>query len=123
VIAEFRQGVAALLDSQRLLPLHRYLPDDVAELPCIVVGPVSVDDGEPGLFELQLDVFVCGRRLGDDDSQIELDDYADDVVTILGGTQGRQLFSVTSATPQLVTVSGVEIPTYAITVETTVHNC
>jgi hypothetical protein len=123
VIVEFRSEIKALFDSQDVLPLHHFVPDDVAELPCIVLGPPSLADGEPGTFDLTCEVYVCGRRIGDADSQHELDQYADQIITILGGVKGRHNLAVTAATPQLVPVAGSDIPTYRITVETTVRNC
>jgi hypothetical protein len=125
VIVENRRRLFDLIDGQGLLPCHLFLPDDVAELPCIVVSPPTLRESNDAavIMELGFDVFVLGRRIGDDDSQAELDDYADKVITILGGTRGRDSFAVTGATPQLVTVAGNDVPGYSLAVETSVVTC
>ena len=62
-------------------------------------------------MDVSIDVFVLGRRYGDDDAQAELDRYADHVITILGGTRGRDSFACHwRRSPNLVTVAGSRHP-------------
>lgn len=124
MLADSRSRLFDLIEGQDLLPTRKYVPDDVAELPCIVVGPPSLGPGEAAVvMDVSIDVYVIGRRLSDDDSQEELDRYADHVITILGGTRGRDSFAVESSRPQLVTVSGTDYPAHAVTVTTAVVTC
>jgi hypothetical protein len=124
MLASTRSRLFDLIDGQGLLPTRRYVPDDVSELPCIVIGPTSLNPGrEAVVMEASVDVYVIGRRVGDDDSQSELDTYADHVLTILGGTRGRDQFAVQSSRPQLVTVAGVDYPAHVITATISVVTC
>ena len=128
MISAFRRATHSFLSEQDLLPVHEFIPDDLTALPCVVIGGITLADGaEQGTFDLSMPLFVCGRRVGDDDSQNELAEFVDHVVVILGGTKGRHAhdhhFAVTRADPQVVTVAGQDVPAYSLTVETTVLNC
>lgn len=124
ILSTFRKGVYDLLVKQEVAPVHQYLPDDVAELPCLIVAPPSLRDGTaPGTFDLDLTVYVIGRRTNDDDAQRELDLTADRVILSLGGTRGHIGYAVTSSDPQTVPISGQDHPAHAITITTTTATC
>lgn len=128
MIVEFRASVHALLDRDHHLPVSLYAPDDVTLLPCLVVGAPTVRESRtPGVSTLSLPVYVLGRRLGDDDSQAELDTEADLALSVLGGSKSRQSGSATlrcvSATPGVTTVAGADVPTYVLAVEAEYATC
>lgn len=123
MLSDARRRLSRFLHAQELLPVYGFVPDDANELPCIVVGPGSLADAETGVYDIDLSVYVLGRRLSDEQAQVELDDLADKVIIALGGTRGRDSFAVTRSTPQIVTVGGTDIPSHNLTVETSVANC
>lgn len=124
-LSDVRAEVSKLLVDADLLPVWTFTPDNIAELPCIVVGPVRLDESSEGslVLDASLSVFVLGRRYGDEDSQIELDDYADKVLRVLGGIRGRGGISFLDSTPQLLNVAGNDIPTHTMTVLRPVTDC
>jgi len=123
MIATMRQRVNAAL-APSTLERHPYVPDDIAVLPCLVTGPVSISESEtPTAFDLTTSIFVIGRRISDDDSQIELDSAADGIVALLGGTRGVAGLTVTACTPQLVNIASEDLPAYVIVVEATIIDC
>jgi hypothetical protein len=121
MFVEERRLLFELIDGQKWLPCHHFLPDDVAELPCVVVGPPSAEPGDVRTsWDIDTDVFVLGRRYGDEDSQHELDQYARELANILFGAN----LNVQSIQPRLVTVAGQDIPGYVATVrQATIQPC
>jgi hypothetical protein len=103
------------------LALRRWLPEDVTELPCAVVGrPTAVRSREAAaIFDLLTPVYVIGRRLNDDDAQAELDIYTDLVFGRLtqpiSGLAGRTELRLD---PSTVQIAEQTYPDYIITVTT-----
>jgi len=127
VIVEFRRAVLDALGATSV-PVYGYLPDDVAHLPCHVVGrPAIRESGRPALLTLELGVTLLGRRVSDRDAQEELDALADELVKALGGTRSRELdglhLRMTALDPGTATVAGVDIPAYVATVDTEALTC
>lgn len=128
MIVGFRRVVYDLLREKTSIPVYRYLPDDVAHLPCHVVGRPALREGlTPAVGTLELTVNLVGRRLNDDDAQAELDALADELVAALGGTRNVQVdgsyLRATSVDPATVTVAGQEYPCYLLTVNTETVTC
>ena len=128
MIGEFRRAVYDALGSTSL-PVYQWLPDDVAHLPCHVVGrPALRESGiSAGLATLELGVTLLGRRISDDDSQAELDALADELVKVLGGTRNREVSGVhlrcVALDPGTANVAGQDIPAYVATVNTETLTC
>jgi len=128
MLVTFRKAVATYLEGADILPLHEFVPADIAELPCAVVSMPDLDDGEEqGTFDISLGLYVVGRPVDADDAQIELAQHADSVIAAFGGTRGIKAghhhMAVTSAISELRTVSGIELPTYRITITTSQATC
>ena len=114
-------------------PIHRYLPDDVAEVPCIAVPRprLTPSDATSSLVDASVGVLVVGGRLNDHDGQAELDDVTDLVISRFGGiTKGVrpehplvQRLVVDDVLPTTVTVAGLMYPAYALTVTATLALC
>src|SRR5438552_13568580 len=103
----------------RSAPTYGHLPDDVAHVPCLVVGrPTIGESGIPAVMTMRLEVLVLGRRLNDNDAQAELDAIADETFDVLGATRGTKLgdrlLSCTEVRPLSVLVAGLEYPAYAL---------
>lgn len=128
-VVPFRQAVVTLLRSQELVPVYGYLPDDVAHLPCHVVGrPTVRESGTPAVMTMTLDVSLLGRRISDEDSQMELDTLADQLFVLLGGTRNvtvanNNRMHCTGLLPATVMVAGNEMPAYIASVAMDALSC
>lgn len=128
-ITTLRRLVRDLFRSEGSLPVYGFLPDDVAHLPCYVVGrPNIVESGTSAVMTVVMDVLVLGRRVADEDAQAELDGYGDEAFNILGGTRGTkiadgQLLACRRVTPATVNVAGLEIACYSLSVDTDILTC
>jgi len=127
VIVEFRRAVFDALGATSI-PVYGYLPDDVAHLPCHVVGrPLLRESGSAAVLTLELGVTLLGRRISDQDAQAELDALGDELVKALGGTRSRDVnrihLRMTALDPGTATVAGVDIPAYVATVDTETLTC
>jgi hypothetical protein len=127
VIVEFRRAVFDALGSTSV-PVYGFLPDDVAHLPCHVVGrPLLRESGTAAVLTLELGVTLLGRRVSDQDAQEQLDALADELVKALGGTRSREVnglhLRMTALDPGTATVAGVDIPAYVATVDTETLTC
>jgi hypothetical protein len=127
VITTAREQVAGLVASTGLAT-YSYLPDDVAHLPCHVIGRPSLRETfTSGVMGVELDVTLMGRRINDEDSQRELDALADQLFAVLGGTKnvrvGDAFYRCTLFLPGTVLVAGQEYPAYIATVTTDTVTC
>lgn len=118
-----------LVEQLPLFPVQRWLPEDVEELPCAVVGrPAYIQSPEisTGMLVSTL-VTVVGRRLSADDAQQELDQAMWQVMNALnlfkGFMDGTTRYQVTEATPELVSIANEEYPCYRIAVDTQLVDC
>lgn len=128
MLVEFRAAVyAQLTDPPSTFTVHPRIPDDIAELPCIVLGrPSAVADITDNVFAPTLDVIVVGNRT-DPEGEAELRQLTDDVFGLLGGTRGTRHGSTyltpQSVNPSFVTVAGLERPAYNIAVDSAFTTC
>lgn len=132
LLADFRQQVVDLINSKLPTPVAVWdtVPDDVNELPCVVVGlPGATDTSVAVVYDLSLDVFAVGRRQGAGDSELELVALADDLWVLLGGTRGTAesaadpVVDVTRIDPRVITIAGNDCSTYVITVRMSAATC
>jgi hypothetical protein len=130
LLAEFRSAVVGVLNDKLPTPLAVWdsIPDDVAEVPCIVVArPSSRQTSTAVVFDLFVDVIVVGRRQEAGGSEAELVDLADDVWTVLGGTRGTKPegydLGVVTVDPRTVTIAGLDVPVYVLAVESSAATC
>lgn len=128
-ITTLRRQVRDLFRAEGTLPVYGYLPDDVAHLPCYVVGrPNIAESGISAVMTVSMDVIVLGRRVADEDAQAELDGYGDEAFDVLGCTRGvkiadGQLLACRSVTAATVVVAGMDIPCYSLSVDTDILTC
>lgn len=132
MLREFRDVVAHHLVGSSW-PVHRYLPDDVAEVPCIAVPRprLTPGPGTPSIPAGALIVLVVGRRMNDDDAQAELDEVADLVVARFGNLAKSVRLEdpliprlvVDDVSPSTVTVAGLDYPVYAVTIAASFTLC
>lgn len=121
MIADYRAAVAAHMSGQPDLvdlPVHSFLPDDVNEVPCLVVGRPSYYPGrEAGVDNLDVPLYVVGRRLHDEEAQVELDQWTDLVlVHAMQRIPGPpQVSTAVRASPETVQVAGSDFPAYVVT--------
>lgn len=127
----FRQAVYNLiaLDLKAVAVWHT-VPDDIAELPCVVVGrPAATESPETKMaFDMSLEVFVLARRQQAGDYEKELLTLADEVWTVLGGTKGHRdvdgyPLTLRALLPRILTVASNEIIAYAIEVQSSEITC
>ena len=127
-IVPFRRVVAALVRERTGLATYSYLPDDVAHLPCHVIGRPSMREFDTkGVMTMTLDVTLLGRRISDEDSQMELDVLADQLFVALGGTRNVKVdqghLRCGLMLPGTVLVAGVEYPAYIASVSQEAMSC
>lgn len=130
MLAEFRAAVTDLLVAA--FPdgaIHRSVPEDVAELPCHVVGmPSATPSVEAAtVFDLATTVYVIGRRVGTSDEQDELVTLADATYAALGGTKGTKAgafrISAESLNSRVVSVGGADYGAYTIPTAAAYSTC
>lgn len=127
-ILTMRRMVATLLAETCTVPVYTYLPDDPAHIPCLIVGRPSMrETGMPIVMRQTLDVTLLGRRISDEDSQMELDALGDDLFDGLGSTRGvkvdTSLLTCRVFLPGTVIVAGQEFPAYLATVTIDIMSC
>lgn len=127
-LVSFGQLVADLCIEQCTPPTYGYLPDDPAHVPCLVVGRPSMRESNlPAVMRMSLDVTLLGRRISDEDSQMELLVLADEAFAVLGGTRGLKVndqhLACRSVLPGTVIVAGSEYPAYVLTVTLDAVTC
>lgn len=130
MLYEFRAAVVSVLADKLATPMWDHVPDDVAELPCLVVArPSATQTTTSVVFDTAVDVIVIGRRQQAGGNEAELITLADDVWTTLGGTRATHgtpsdfVLGVTRVDPRVVTVAGQECSAYVITVESSIATC
>lgn len=109
------------------VPVFRYLPGSVDDLPSIVVGrPDGTTDSDvSALLALTVPVFALGRPDRDDDAQAELDALGD---LLLGrfwsppATEGVHL-RLDDLSASTVEVGGVPLPSYTASVSARLSFC
>lgn len=123
MIVGFRSAVADLV-AAGTLPVFATVPDDVAHVPCVVVGRARGTQGEAAVNEtLSVELYVIARRQKADDPLAidgELDADCDATYALLGATRGTHhnswVLSVVAREPAVVEVAGLAYDAYSLTV-------
>jgi hypothetical protein len=108
MISQLRHFVASQLDGCTL-PVHSYKPDDVGEVPCVVVDRPTIDVNVQ-LKTVTMAVIVIGRRDGTEDAQMELDDTTSEVAHMLAGPD----LAVDRIEPATAVVAELTYPAYVV---------
>ena len=127
-IVDARTAVSELLRMNCSAPVYTFLPDDVAHLPCLVVGRPSIRESRTaGVSTLTLTVTLLGRRIADEDAQRELDVLGDELFAVLGGTKNIRSQGIalrcTNFVPGTIAVAGQEMPAYLADVVQEIVSC
>jgi hypothetical protein len=101
--------------------VHRWFPDDVSGVPCVVVGRPEVTVNR-GMWSMTLPVIAIGRRLADDDAQHELDVVGDLLATTLMTVPGLA-GTLRDVTATVTDVAGMLHPSYTATLAVTGRPC
>lgn len=117
MIAQLRKLVASNLDSCPW-PVYYYKPDDMTEVPCVVVDRPTMEI-DVQHHTVTLPVVVVGRRDGSEDAQMELDTVTSDVARMLAGPE----LSVSRIEPATAVVAELTYPAYQVTVSCGVTYC
>lgn len=130
MFSEFRSEVVATIARELpTCPLWPEIPDDVAEVPCVVVGRSGGrTTAQAVVFDLTLVVYVIGRRQQAGQAEDELSTLADQVFLALGGTRGTKgpnglAIAVTRLDPRSLVIAGQECPAYTVEVEASATTC
>lgn len=117
MIAEVRELIATWLRPCGH-EVWTYIPDDVNSLPCIVVAqPTASVDAQ--LYSLSVPVLTVARRFADAETQTELDDLTDKVLSALEG----QDCAVLRFDPEVRNIAGQVYPIYRLDVAIGVVRC
>ena len=102
------------------------LSPTMAHIPVLVVGRPSAREGRCHVMTSRW-TSPCWGAGWDDDAQAELDAYADELWTVLGGTRGVKVgdthLACRGVVPATVAVAGLEYPAYLHTVTTDALSC
>lgn len=132
MIVEFRAAVADVCVQHfgTTVPVLDELPDDLSQLPTIVVGRADAGEGDaPIVADLSTDLWLIARRSTVDRPGLELDTLADEVLSIFHAWRSvrhepSQLdLMATSLVARTLDVGGARYSAYTVTIETSVTTC
>lgn len=120
MITELRTRLATTMDmgGEPRWPVYPFKPDDVNEVPCIVVSRPSITI-DVQHHTVNLPVLVIGRRDGSHDAQSELDDVTSWAAQMIAGPE----FAVTRIDPTTATVAEHTFPAYELSVSCGASYC
>lgn len=132
MLTDFRAAVFDYLNAPTALgplaPVWDHMPDDPAEIPCIVVGrPLATPTATAVVFDMALELYVIGRRQQAGGNEAELTALADRVWLAFNGTRGTKHvglnLAVRSVIPQEQQIAGNNYPAYLLSVESSIATC
>lgn len=119
----FRLALAAAITST---PAYGAPPDDVAHIPCAVVGPPAMTKvpAQGGLWDLRYEIVVVGRRYDFTEVHTELDDVA---WAVIGDLEAAATtipgLRIEGAVPGFTSIGGHTQPNHTITVAVSAAYC
>lgn len=127
-LSTFRAAVVDVVTAHvPALPLHASLPDDVAEVPCAVVGLPSWQPGDPSVTEIELDLWLVGRRQGAGDPEPELIGWAEQLIDAFGGTRNVAsagvLVHMVDGASRIIDIAGHRTLAYQMTITASAVEC
>jgi hypothetical protein len=110
------------------------IPEDVAELPCIIVGLPELRPESETVFDARCDVYVVSDRTQGPGVEADLVDWADAVFVALGGAHGVNtgndveagqvgVIAVDTVLKNRLEIGGQTFPAYTLTVATSLTDC
>ena len=108
MLAEIRSALAEICQPCKW-DVWQYEPTDVNTVPCVVIGRPSLVAAPRPLYSMTVPVWTIGRRLGDLDSAVELDEITDHILALLNAAG-----TVVSILPEYRTVADFSYPAYHI---------
>src|SRR5882672_9522373 len=122
MLAEFRTAVFELIEAANIAPVWDVIPDDVNELPCVVVArPLTRQTATAVVFDLELELFIIGLRQQAGGSEQGLTVLADQLWLLFNGTRATNnngySLGVQSAVPSEQNIAGLGYPAYTMTIE------
>jgi hypothetical protein len=128
MLSEFHDAVFALVDGGTNAAVWDHIPDDINELPCVVVGnPLARQTTTRVVFDMGCELFVIGKRSYADGTQAELRALADELWLLFNGTrvtsQDGVLLQVRNLLPRTLQIAGLDCPAYSLTVESSIATC
>lgn len=133
MLALLRSAVATVAET---VSDHVYseIPDDPAELPCVVIGLPRLSPETEIVFDVRVDVYVIGNGTGGPGTEDELVELTDVVFGAFGGSRGVNTghdtdagqvghIAVDEARPTRLEIGGKQYPAYSLTVATSLRTC
>lgn len=104
------------------------IPDDVAELPCVVIGLPELTPESDVVFAATCDVYVIGSRSGGSGCEDELVTLTDVVLDAFGGSRGVKsstvgVIAVDTVRPTRLEIGGQQFPAYSLGVAASLTTC
>jgi hypothetical protein len=129
-LADFHAAVVDLIDGNTDTPVWDHVPDDIAEVPCFVVGhPQARETTTRVVFRVSVDVFVIGRRQTAGEPQSEVMALTDWLWTLFNGTRAVKsrnlewVLTVRQLLPRVLSIAGLDCPAYAVTIDSEAATC
>jgi hypothetical protein len=134
MLALFRAAVAVQVETIPDAAVWDTIPDDPAELPCIVIGLPELRPESETVFDARCSVYVIGSRTQGSGVEAELVTLADTVFVALGGVRGFNtgtdvdagqvgVLAVDTVLPTRLEIGGQQYPAYSLTVATSLTEC
>lgn len=128
MLADVRASVYDIVSTSDLVAVWDYIPDDVNELPCAVVGrPLAAQTSTAVVYDIVLELMVIGRRQQAGGSEQELTEMADAMWTLFRGTRGTKHgglnLAVRNIYPREESIAGLSHPAYVLSVESSIATC
>jgi hypothetical protein len=110
------------------------IPDDPAELPCVIVGLPELRPESETVFDARCSVYVVAERTNGPGVEANLVAYTDAVFAALGGVRGFNtgtdvdagqvgVLAVDTVLPTRLEIGGQQYPAYSLTVATSLTEC
>lgn len=128
MLDEFHAAVYSLIDSLTDIGVWDHIPDDVNEVPCVVVGnPQARESNNRVVFLCSIEVFVIGRRQQAGGNSAELRGLVDWLWSAFNGTRAKKssgyVLTIRNLVPRVLSIAGLDCPAYSVTVDSELATC